>query len=284
MVTLTLQFRKISARDTLFINIKGIHKDDYTYFLKYADRLTKKSGRAKNNNSNKGRSYANYLIRLVILYQEYFDKKINNLLTFTTLKELEKVVLSEGFQKYNDNENRFPNATFNCYISCVTHLNAKTEDIVDLQFNENLEAADDNEENINPVIEVAQKRKEKIKYGDILTYPRNKVESLEAKRRSDWKCELNPNHITFISSANNKPYIEAHHLIPMSAQDYFETNIDYAHNIVCLCPNCHRKIHHAIDSERREMLRLLFRKREENYHEDNIDINYTKLLHFYEIF
>lgn len=94
-------------------------------------------------------------------------------------------------------------------------------------------------------------KKEKIKNGDILTYPRKKEESLEAKRRSNWQCELNSNHITFISNANKKPYMEAHHLIPMSAQDYFDYTLDFADNIVCLCPNCHRKIHHATDEEKK---------------------------------
>lgn len=284
MIILPFQFRKILAKDSLFIKVKEIHKNDHAYFQKYADNLTNQSGRAKSKKSGKGRSYADYLIRLIIFYQEFFDNEINDLLTFTALKEIEKVVLSEEFKKYNENENRFPNATFNCYISCVTHLNAEKEDVVDLQLNESLDETINGEDNTNTIIEVAQIRKEKIKNRGVLTYPRNIEESLEAKRRSDWKCEVNPNHITFISNANKKPYIEAHHLIPMSAQDYFEYTIDFADNVVCLCPNCHRKIHHAIDEEKKEILKSLFKKRERKYYKYGIDINYRKLLRFYEIF
>lgn len=52
--------------------------------------------------------------------------------------------------------------------------------------------------------------------------------------------------------ANKKPYMEAHHLIQMSAQDNFYSTLEFADNIVCLCPNCHRKIHRAIDQEKRD--------------------------------
>lgn len=71
---------------------------------------------------------------------------------------------------------------------------------------------------VNTTVYRAQK-KEKVKNGDVLTYPMKTEESLESKRRSNWQCELDSNHTTFISNANRMPYMEAHHLIPMSAQD-----------------------------------------------------------------
>jgi len=280
---MSYNFRKIFAKDSLFLKTKEIHKNGYAYFQQYADNLTKHSGRSKSNKSGKARSYANYLIRLVIFYQELFGKKINNLLTFATLKEIEKVVNSEGFKEYNENENRFPNATFNCYVSCVTQINEKRENIIDLQLNEILEAEGNVENSDDNLIKGAQKRKEKVRNGDVLTYPRNKEESLEAKRLSEWQCELNSNHLTFTSNINQKPYMEAHHLIPMSAQDYFEYTLDFADNIVCLCPNCHRKIHHAKDELKKEMVKELFKMREKKYNKYGINITYKQVLRFYGI-
>jgi 5-methylcytosine-specific restriction enzyme A len=282
---MSFNFRKIYAKDSIFVKVKEIHKNDHAYYQKYADNLTKQSGKAKNNKSGKARSYADYLIRLVIFYQEFFEEEVNNLLTFTTLKKLEKVVNSKNFNKYNKSENHFPSAAFNCYISCVTHLNAKKEERIDLHLNESLDITNIEESNneLNTTIAEAQKRKQKVNTDDVLTYPRKKEESLEAKRRSNWRCELDSNHTTFISNANKKPYMEAHHLIPMSAQDYFEYTLDFADNIVCLCPNCHRKIHHAIDEEKKEILQFLYKKREKKYNKYCIDISFKKILIFYEI-
>lgn len=281
---MSFKFRKIFARDSLFVKVKESHNNDHAYFQEYANNLTKQSGKAKNNESGKGRSYANYLIRLVIFYQEFFGEEIGELLTFTTLKKIEKVIQSDNFNKYNHEEGHFPSATFNCYVSCVTHLNTEKERRVDFQLNEDLVTTriEDNYEMNNTIVGV-QKRKEKIIIGDVSTYPRSRKESLYAKRRSNWKCDVNPNHITFLNNADAKPYMEAHHLIPMSVQDYFEYTLDFADNIVCLCPNCHRKIHHAIDSEKSEIIKFLFENRENRYRKYSIDINFKKILSFYEI-
>lgn len=282
---MSFKFRKIFANDPLFIKTKEMHKGDYDYFKKYAEILSERSGRVKASKSGKGHSYANYLIRLVVLYQELFEYEVNNLLTFTTLKEIEKVVHSENFKKYNSIEDGFPNAAFNCYLSCVTHLNSEKEEIVDFQTNKDLETTSNKESNnkISTIINSAHKRKDKITNGDVLTYPRNKEENLEAKRRSNWQCELDLNHTTFMNNSNKKPYIEAHHLIPMGAQDYFENTLDFADNIVCLCPNCHRKIHHAMDGEKKEAVSKLFTKRENRYNKYGVYVDLKKLLSFYEI-
>lgn len=280
-----INFRKIFAKDYLFVKLKETHKIDHAYFQSYAESLTVLSGKSTNNQSGKGRSYADYLIRLVIFYQEFFNKEVENLLTFATLKEIERVIISENFKKYNDDEGRFPNAAFNCYLSCVTHINAEIEEKVDLQLNESLEAiiSDESDIKISNIIRSAEKRKERTKSGNVSTYPRKVEESLEAKRRSNWQCDLDSNHVTFISNASRKPFMEAHHLIPMSAQDYFEYTLDFADNIVCLCPNCHRKIHHAKDKEKKEILEFLFNNRKRKYSNYGIEINFKKVITFYGI-
>ena len=51
----------------------------------------------------------------------------------------------------------------------------------------------------------------------------------------------------------------------MAVQDFYENNVDFVENIICLCPTCHRKIHYAINSDKKEMLQILFKKRKQAY-------------------
>lgn len=69
---------------------------------------------------------------------------------------------------------------------------------------------------------------------------------LAAKHRSGWKCCYDSSHETFVSENENKNFVEGHHLIPMQHQCDFEYTIDFADNIIPLCPTCHRRIHFAI--------------------------------------
>lgn len=70
-------------------------------------------------------------------------------------------------------------------------------------------------------------------------YVRNKSVSDEVKEKADGYCELCGNFAPFFG-ATGKPYLEAHHVIPLSEGGY-----DNVKNVVALCPNCHRKLHHA---------------------------------------
>jgi HNH endonuclease len=75
--------------------------------------------------------------------------------------------------------------------------------------------------------------------------------------RSNFVCEINSLHVAFKSNVTGKNYVEAHHLIPLKAQPAFEKALDNPANIISLCPNCHRLLHHAIRSEKIEYLRIL---------------------------
>ena len=77
--------------------------------------------------------------------------------------------------------------------------------------------------------------------------------------------------------------MEAHHLIPISVCKEFSTNIDIPENIVCLCPSCHREIHHGEESER--MISELYEERKEALEKKNIKLSdgLKKLLNYYGI-
>ncbi|MFD2133776.1 MrcB family domain-containing protein [Pseudogracilibacillus auburnensis] len=83
----------------------------------------------------------------------------------------------------------------------------------------------------------------------------------ESLLNSDYKCEIDNTHVTFISLVTNQNYVEAHHLIPINRQDDFEYSIDVPGNIISLCPNCHREVHHAITKNKKEIITSLYHKR-----------------------
>tara|TARA_R110000744_G_scaffold158819_1_gene274855 strand:- start:13021 stop:14139 length:1119 start_codon:yes stop_codon:yes gene_type:complete len=66
---------------------------------------------------------------------------------------------------------------------------------------------------------------------------------------SDGVCELCHNNAPFMDSYG-QPFLEVHHVVPLG-----DGGPDTPENAVALCPNCHRRCHHANDSlQAREML------------------------------
>jgi len=57
-------------------------------------------------------------------------------------------------------------------------------------------------------------------------------------RRANGNCEKCNNPAPFIRRKDNTPYLEVHHIIPLS--DGGDDSLD---NTIAICPNCHRKFH-----------------------------------------
>lgn len=88
-------------------------------------------------------------------------------------------------------------------------------------------------------------------------------------------------HFSF-KQDNGKNYVEAHHLIPLSARrDFFPRNLDRPSNIVCLCPTCHDILHHGTQSDKERILRVLYDHCIEALNEDQIYITFEQLLSYY---
>lgn len=92
-------------------------------------------------------------------------------------------------------------------------------------------------------------------------YPRSAIIPSQVIQYSDYKCEMNVEHQSFIDSRSNKPYMEGHHAIPLRYQGKFEYSLDIYANVVSLCPICHRKIHYGIANDRRLMMDTIWEKR-----------------------
>jgi len=89
------------------------------------------------------------------------------------------------------------------------------------------------------------------------TYARDRNVALKRMELAQYSCEYDPKHRLFISRFSRQPYLEAHHLVPMGLQSEFTQSLDTIHNVFCLCPYCHRAVHHAEESIARNILAKL---------------------------
>lgn len=112
-------------------------------------------------------------------------------------------------------------------------------------------------------------------------YVRNPSTAAKAIAKANFKCELDPNHLTFISRAKDLPYVEAHHIIPMSQQAQYKYSLDVTANIVALCPLCHKLLHHAKPEEKKSHLLQLLKLRKDKLEEKKIAVKNEKLLSYY---
>lgn len=92
-------------------------------------------------------------------------------------------------------------------------------------------------------------------------YARRPSIALKVIRSSYYQCEFDPSHKTFITRSANVPYMEAHHLIPMSAQKNHKRTLDNMHNVFCLCATCHRAVHHSVQDSTRHIIDKLIYSR-----------------------
>ena len=71
---------------------------------------------------------------------------------------------------------------------------------------------------------------------------RSEATKVYAKKRADGFCEACKIEAPF--NTPKGPYLEVHHLTRLS-----DGGPDLPENVVALCPTCHRRAHHAVDSE-----------------------------------
>jgi len=113
-----------------------------------------------------------------------------------------------------------------------------------------------------------------------VTYKRDKSKSTFALSQAKFKCEVNPDHQSFIRKGCKQLYTEPHHLIPMEYQDDFDYALDVPANIVSLCSNCHNWLHYGADSDK--LLKLLFDSRINRLIKSNLEISFKDLKSYYK--
>jgi 5-methylcytosine-specific restriction enzyme A len=78
---------------------------------------------------------------------------------------------------------------------------------------------------------------------------------------SGFTCEVDSSHTTFVAQRTKRQFVEAHHFIPMKYQHLFPWALDNLNNIISLCPNCHRAIHHAVPDDKYQLIDGIYQKR-----------------------
>lgn len=134
--------------------------------------------------------------------------------------------------------------------------------------------------NSNELVYESKPKKSKKK-STVSAYGRDASVSARSLLLANYKCEINSNHETFTSYFNKENYVEAHHLIPMSFSEDFEMSLDVEANIVALCPNCHRKIHHGLNHDILELLDILYNNRKDLLASCELKISLNKLSIYY---
>lgn len=84
----------------------------------------------------------------------------------------------------------------------------------------------------------------------------------EVLKKSNYTCELCKKTNTF-QDKESKWYFEAHHVIPYNPtnQKLFNVTLDHLSNLVCLCPECHRKVHFSELTEQIKSLEALLNRK-----------------------
>jgi 5-methylcytosine-specific restriction protein A len=113
-------------------------------------------------------------------------------------------------------------------------------------------------------------------------YRRDSAKAARALKAANFRCEVDHDHITFISRSKSIPYVEAHHLVPISRQGEFKYSLDVTPNITALCPTCHRLLHHGKTSDKRTIIAALFDARREKLSALGIRVDLERLLRMYD--
>lgn len=184
------------------------------------------------------------------------------------------------------------------YLEKIKNLSIyNKEPEVTLTLNENLEETDEdttiNDVNQDTVIKsyaydinsskfLQQNNRQPVPYkrGGLLRYKTNARIAKTALDIAQYQCLIDANHKTFISKLG-KPYMEAHHLIPMASQKDFHINIDRIENIVSICPVCHSAIHLGDEQTRLELVKMLYDKRANDLKQAGLNITFGELFSKY---
>jgi 5-methylcytosine-specific restriction protein A len=112
-------------------------------------------------------------------------------------------------------------------------------------------------------------------------YKRKVAVSAAAISRSEYRCEYDSTHRTFVSGKTLTNFVEAHHLVPMQFQAAFKVSLDVPENVVALCPVCHRLLHHARTDDRVPLLKGLHSARLAGLTDRGIPVTLEELARLY---
>ena len=121
--------------------------------------------------------------------------------------------------------------------SIKSYLNLTLEDVISTFSYEILSSLNTSPEERLERLKCAPKKPQKIAV-KTLVYKRNPDVVAEVLNRAKGKCESCSNNAPFLRKKDLSPYLEVHHLDPLS-----NGGDDTIENAIALCPNCHREKH-----------------------------------------
>lgn len=222
-----------------------------------------------NNKSNKALSYKNSLAKILVNYNQIYGKLPEDPSSNETIENMKEIQNLPRFISVNRQTGRFYNAALEGYFNFVALRNSQV-------ITKKLRRPYPKKYTQSKRIPVYEKEQITSYY-----YPRDQRLALAAMKANNWQCFFNKKHKLF-KKDNGTPYLEAHHIIPMKYYGDFNISIDQICNIVPLCPNCHRKIHHARKRDRNKMIKTLYKHRGNMLKKNHIDITLDKLLSYYD--
>ncbi len=110
-------------------------------------------------------------------------------------------------------------------------------------------------------------------------YPRSRNVAYTALQLSNYNCEFDNSHESFKNKSTGRKYLETHHLIPLAYYKEFDNSLDHIANVVCLCSECHNRIHYGADAK--TLITKLYNERKEQLSKAGILITLEKLLEMY---
>lgn len=211
-----------------------------------------------------------------------------------TMDEFLRVKLSLFLKKELTNLEIYKNFLYNIQNLDINLINEDVDVVVSDDIGELKDEAEYTEDVVSQEFSLITQEKLEIlptqeplvvKEGERLVIKRDAIIGALAIANSEYKCEFDEKHETFISKKTKKAYMEAHHLIPVSQAQYIwkkkHANVDCIENIVSLCPNCHRAIHHGEFNTKLEILKKLYDKKYRDLKNVGLDIDFETLLKFY---
>lgn len=118
-------------------------------------------------------------------------------------------------------------------------------------------------------------------------FERNPLLGKIAIKKAYYSCEQNHEHQTFTSKSTLKPYMEAHHLVPIANQkemwEKYGINIDCVENLVSLCPTCHKAFHYGTNEVKIKIINDLFNKVAHKYKSIDFNIGVDDIMRCYGI-
>jgi hypothetical protein len=63
------------------------------------------------------------------------------------------------------------------------------------------------------------------------------------RTQNGFRCAIGGSQCIEFEARNHRPYIEVHHIVPMSFQNTTSVNLDRTSNMVPLCVGCHKRVH-----------------------------------------